>query len=286
MSFSPETGLVYIPASQNDFAFVALKGDDNPMGQKWNVSLTAGGALYAHAHQQPQNEGFVLAWDPVQAKELWRIPMGNTRSGGTLVTAGGLLFTGNPLAKEFGAYSATDGKPLWHTSAQTGVMAGAISYQVDAEQYVAVVAGGNPTPGGSSNYYSPNYSRLLVYKLGGTAVLPPAVPPPALVLNPPPAFGSEAQRDHGAHLYDRFCGTCHGAAGQSNGMFPDLRYSGALQNADAFQAIVLGGALKQNGMVSFKSALPPADAEDIRAYIVARAIWSKTHTGTLVPAVH
>lgn len=286
MSFSPDTGLVYIPASQNDFAFVALKGDDNPMGQKWNVSLTAGGALYAQAHQQPRNDGFVLAWDPVQAKEVWRIPVGNSRSGGTLVTAGGLLFTGNPLAKEFGAYSATDGKPLWHTSAQTGVMAGAISYQVDNEQYVAVVGGGNASPGGNSNYYAPNYSRLLVYKLGGSAMLPPAAPPPALVLNPPPGFGTRTQLTHGAQLYDRFCGTCHGAEAQSRGMFPDLRYSGALQNTDAFQAIVLGGALKQNGMVSFRSALPQADAEDIRAYIVARAIWSKTHTGILAPAVH
>ncbi len=286
MSFSPDTGLVYIPASQNDFGFVALKGDDNPMGQKWNVSLTAGGALYARAHQQPRNDGFVVAWDPVQAKEVWRIPVGNSRSAGTLVTAGGLLFTGNPLAKEFGAYSATDGKPLWHTSAQTGVMAGAISYQVGNEQYVAVVAGGNASPGGNANYYAPNYSRLLVYKLGGTAMLPPVIAPPALVLNPPAAFGNAAQLAHGAHLYDRFCGTCHGAGGQSNGMFPDLRYSGALQNADAFQAIVLGGALKQNGMVSFKSAVSAADAEELRGYIVARAIWSETHTRTVVPAVH
>jgi quinohemoprotein ethanol dehydrogenase len=286
MSFSPDTGLVYIPASQNDFGFVAIKGDDNPMGQKWNVSMTAGAALYARAHQQPRNDGFVVAWDPVQAKEVWRIPMGNSRSAGTLVTAGGLLFTGNPLARQFGAYSATDGKPLWHTSAQTGVMAGAISYQIAGEQYVAVVAGGNATPDGNSNYYAPNYSRLLVYKLGGTVELPPAVPAPIQVLNPPPAFGSQAQLKRGAQLYDRFCGTCHGAEVQSSGMFPDLRYSGALQNSAAFQAIVLGGALKQNGMVSFTSAVSPADADDLRAYIVGRAIWSKTHTHALVPAVH
>ncbi|HTY49271.1 MAG TPA: cytochrome c, partial [Steroidobacteraceae bacterium] len=90
----------------------------------------------------------------------------------------------------------------------------------------------------------------------------------------------------GAQLYDRFCGTCHGAGAQNRGMFPDLRYSGTLQSADAFQTIVLGGVLKQNGMVSFKSALSPADAEDVRAYIVGRAIRSKTHPGTLTPAVH
>ncbi len=165
-------------------------------------------------------------------------------------------------------------------------MAGAISYQVDDAQYVAVVAGGNPDPGGSANYYAPNYSRLLVYRLGGTAMLPPAVAPPAQVLNPPPAFGDSAQLDHGAQLYDRFCGTCHGAGAQSSGMFPDLRYSGALQTGDAFEAIVLGGALKQNGMVSFKSALSPADAQDVRSYLVERAIWSKTHASAVTPVVH
>ncbi|HTY94726.1 MAG TPA: PQQ-dependent dehydrogenase, methanol/ethanol family [Steroidobacteraceae bacterium] len=286
MSFSPDTGLVYIPASQNDFGFVALKGDDNPMGQKWNVSMTAGTALYARAHRQPRNDGFVLAWDPVQAREAWRIPMGNSRSGGTLVTGSGLLFTGNPLAKEFAAYSARDGRPLWHTSAQTAVMAGAISYQVDDEQYVAVVAGGNASPGGGSDYYAPNYSRLLVYRLGGSAVLPPPVAPPARVLNPPPPFGTAGQLAHGAQLYDRFCGTCHGAEAQSRGMFPDVRYSGALQNAEAFRAIVLDGALKQNGMVSFKAALSPADAEDVRAYVVGRAIYSGTHAVSAAPAVH
>ncbi|HEV2703295.1 MAG TPA: c-type cytochrome [Steroidobacteraceae bacterium] len=138
----------------------------------------------------------------------------------------------------------------------------------------------------NANYYSPNYSRLLVYKLGGTAVLPPAVPAPIQVLNPPPAFGTPIQVAHGGQLNERFCGTCHGAEVQSSGMFPDLRYSGALQNTDGFQTIVLGGALKQNGMVSFKAALSPTDAEDVRAYLVGRAIWSQTHKGVLTPAVH
>jgi quinohemoprotein ethanol dehydrogenase len=244
--------------------------------------LMAGDALFARAHRQPLNEGFVLAWDPVQAKEIWRIPMGETRSGGTLVTAGGLLFTGNPLAKEFGAYSAIDGKALWHTSAQAAVMAGAISYQIGGDQYVAVVAGGIAKPGTSA----PDNGRLLVYKLGGAAKLPPFALPPLQALNPPPAFGTAEHLAHGGQVYDRYCSACHGVLAQSNGAFPDLRYSGALQSAEPFQAIVLDGILKQRGMASFKSALSLTDAEDVRGYIVGRAIWSKTHTSDLAPAVH
>lgn len=117
-------------------------------------------------------------------------------------------------------------------------------------------------------------------------MLPPAVPAPVQVLNPPPAFGDPGQIAHGTQLYDRFCGTCHGAQAQSSGMFPDLRYSGVLQSRDAFQTIVLGGALKQNGMVSFKAALTPADAEDVRAYLTERAIWAETHKPVAVPVVH
>ena len=60
-------------------------------------------------------------------------------------------------------------------------------------------------------------------------------------------------------------------------MFPDLRMSGALQSGDAFKAIVIGGALSQNGMVSFAKALKPEDAEAVRAYLVGRAIDAKAH---------
>ena len=58
-------------------------------------------------------------------------------------------------------------------------------------------------------------------------------------------------------------------------MFPDLRYSGALGSAEAFKAIVIDGALTQNGMVSFAKAISRDDAEAVRAYIVSKAIEAK-----------
>jgi mono/diheme cytochrome c family protein len=67
------------------------------------------------------------------------------------------------------------------------------------------------------------------------------------------------------------CGACHGDNGQSKGVFPDLRFSAAIQNAELFQAIVLGGALQRNGMASFAEALDEGDAEAVRAYIIAMA---------------
>jgi quinohemoprotein ethanol dehydrogenase len=116
---------------------------------------------------------------------------------------------------------------------------------------------------------------LLVYKLGGTAKLPDPVPVADPVLSPPAAFGTPEVIAHGGELYGRFCGTCHGNGGFSRGMFPDLRYAGALSSAEAFKTIVIDGALSKNGMVSFAKALKPDEPEAIRAYLVSRAIELK-----------
>ena len=278
ISFSPGTGLVYIPANQSSYAYVATHEDDNPMGQKLSISFAGNQQFMRTLKKQPVSDGFLLAWDPVRKKEVWRAPLGEGRSGGALSTAGGLVFAGNSQNR-FAAYRADNGMPLWSADTQTGTMAGPISYEVDGEQYVAVVAGFRQT----GNYYAPNYSRLLVYKMGGTAELPAPVPFPDPVLDPPVAFGNAATLRHGEEVYGRFCSTCHGSDGLSRGMFPDLRYSPALASSAAFGQIVLEGVRAQNGMVSFAKALKADDVEAIRAYVVDRAQAAKA--GAAAPAV-
>ena len=49
------------------------------------------------------------------------------------------------------------------------------------------------------------------------------------------------------------------------------RRSGALDNRQAWQQIVHEGALKDNGMASFKGSLTPEEIEAIRAYVIKRA---------------
>ncbi len=271
MSYSPQTGLVYIPTMEISYPFVVAHEDDNPMGQKLSISFAKSAQMLRDPKALRVNKGYLLAWDPVNQKEVWRVPHDSGRSGGSLATAGGLVFAGNTRDEEFAAYRAETGERLWGQPAQTGVMAGPSTFEVDGEQYVAVVAGFRL----AGNYWAPNYSRLLVYKLGGTAKLPEAVPVPAPVLNPPPAFGTAAVIAHGQEVYGRFCSTCHGSDGLSRGMFPDLRYAGAINSADAFKAIIIDGALTANGMVSFAKALKPDEPEAIRAYLVSRAIEAK-----------
>ena len=99
----------------------------------------------------------------------------------------------------------------------------------------------------------------------------------ALAWNPPAQFGTAAQVAAGKAHFGRYCMVCHGDSAIGNGFTPDLRVSGLLGNADAWKGVIIDGALKDSGMVSFAKVLTPADAEAIRAYVVDRSIWTKAN---------
>jgi len=275
MAFSPDTGLVYIPANYSSFPLVA------EAGAKMGNQLLSINVAKRPQDPPPKLEGagsYLLAWDPVNMKAAWKQPFGNSRAG-VMATAGNLVFQGYapfPMGStppNFSAFRADTGERVWSAETQAVIAGGAASYSVDGEQYVAVVAAGQGGFGGS--YWAPNYARLLVYKLDGKATLPARVaftPPP---LNPPAEFGDEGQLAVGEHQYTTHCASCHGNSGRVSSLFPDLRYAGALWAPDAFKAIVIDGALKVNGMVSFQKELTTQDAEAIRAYVVHLANQAK-----------
>src|SRR5678815_3632764 len=132
-----------------------------------------------------------------------------------------------------------------------------MTYAIDGEQYVAVLAGWGGVwdiaPGimAAKSGFPRNISRLLVFKLGGTAKLPPAPPLNQRVLDPPAFTGTEAQVAHGAQVYGRYCSVCHGDAAIAGSLNPDLRHSAAINSADAVRAVAIDGVLHEKGMVSF-----------------------------------
>jgi quinohemoprotein ethanol dehydrogenase len=178
----------------------------------------------------------------------------------------------------FTAFRADTGEKLWTAETQAQITGGSASYEIDGVQYVATVAGGQ-AGFGTGGYYAPNYARLLVYKLDGNAELPKPEPYTQPALNPPPEFGTPAQLAAGEKQYTAHCAGCHGnnaANGRAvSSLFPDLRYSGQLWTTDGFKAVVLSGALQQNGMVSFAKVITPQEADDIRAYMVHQATLAK-----------
>ncbi|HTV50615.1 MAG TPA: PQQ-dependent dehydrogenase, methanol/ethanol family, partial [Steroidobacteraceae bacterium] len=269
MAYNPQTGLVYIPTNYGSFPLFAEAGAK--MGNQLLSINVAKRPL--DAPPKLENAGnYLLAWDPVKMQAAWKQPLGSARAG-VLTTAGNLVFQGfapfgfGPQASAaqaassriFAAYRADTGERLWTAETQGGIVGGPVSYAIDGEQYIAVVAGTS----GFGGYWAPTYSRLLVYKLDGKAMLPAMAPYSPPVLNPPANFGDAALLARGEQQYTEHCASCHGNTtpqGRVSSVFPDLRYAGALWAAQAFRAIVIDGALQADGMVSFAKMLTPQDA--------------------------
>jgi alcohol dehydrogenase (cytochrome c)/quinohemoprotein ethanol dehydrogenase len=273
MSFSPATGLVYFGSRHSASAylgvsdFVATRTGTNTGTVRSALTPAQQAELDALEGELFEDRGALLGWDPVARRPRWRfVDPRETGNGGTLATAGNLVFAGGGDG-EFFAYSADTGERLWRFDAHTGVAAGPVSYEVDGVQHVAVAAGRGLQP-----YYQPNYSRLLAFRLGGGAELPAPVeyaPPP---LDPPATLASEATLTRGETLYGRHCEQCHG---NRIGTFPDLRTSSSLRSPALFEAAVIDGARAANGMVSFADELSREDADAIREYVVTLAIAAK-----------
>jgi quinohemoprotein ethanol dehydrogenase len=266
MAFNAKTGLVYIPAQQVPIRYIPLPSlPIAPIG--WNLGV-------ALASLTPQDEGFLLAWDPVRQREAWRVAYKGPWNGGVVTTAGNIVAQGD-AAGNFNVYRADSGAKLWSMFAQSGIIAAPSTFEVAGEQYIAVLSGWGGSyalSGGKAAAMSGNLrnvSRLLVFKLGGTATLPP-LEPRAFVINPPPEPSDAASIARGEPLYIQYCSACHGENAVGGGVVPDLRASNFL-GMDFFYNIVLDGALKDAGMASFKSALSRDDATAIRNYVIHRA---------------
>ena len=284
MSYSPKTGLVYIPANNVGQGYAADKGfKASKLGYQVGLDIAATGMPADKAIRESvmaSTNGELLAWDPIAGKAAWRVPHVGPWNGGTLATAGNLVFQGTAQG-EFSAYSADKGVKLWSFDGQSGIIAPPMTYSVNGEQYVAVLVGWGGSYAVSAGILSGksgnirNISRLLVFKIGGKVQLPPPPPQNKLPLDPPPFTGKPEQVAHGQALYGRYCLVCHGDGAISGGINPDLRYSVYITAPEGIRAVVMDGALMKaehpKGMVSFKSEMGPDDAEDIRQYLIKRA---------------
>lgn len=281
MAYNPETGLVYIPSQTMGFPYIADEDFEMlDLAVNLGIDLAAAGLPpEQEIRDQIRNslQGHLVAWDPVAQKERWSVSLGGPWNGGVLTTSGDLVFQGN-RSGAFVAYNAMTGDKLWSADAQTGIVAAPITYSVNGEQYVAVVAGWGgilPLLLGELSWVDDkpqvNRSRVLVYKLGGTTQLPAPYDVARTRALAPDMFGTAAQIDEGRKTYARFCAGCHGDTAVGGGVLPDLRYSFALADRDVWDAILVDGALTEQGMVAFASAINEPRREALRAYITHRA---------------
>ncbi len=275
MAYHPDTGLVYLSAQEQWFVYAKLPPEEFKP-KHWRANS---GFDYIHnmekrrelqAEADAKEKGYLLAWDPVKQEEAFRVMHPYPGSGGVLATAGNLLFQGS-VEKNFAAYRADNGELLWQMPVQNVAIAGPISYMVDGEQYVAVNVGWGGSPVSALNKIPGGFrfstARLLVFKLGGEAELPP-MPPPSQLPRPPWLTASEDEVNAGAKLYAATCSTCHGK--DARGGVKDLRYMTPDTHAE-FLDIVLRGTRTEKGMASFDDILTEEQAKAIHAYLIARA---------------
>jgi quinohemoprotein ethanol dehydrogenase len=223
MSYNPNTGLVYIPTTTSssgtytvdpNFAYVPGRSNTGLLrGNRGGVAGAAGGNNAAAAPPpQPANpaktlpaigptppegaRGMLVAWDPVTQKERWRNPGGGGIGGGTVTTAGNLVFQVINDGRLM-AYTADKGEKLLEI--QTGLRGGMgppITFMLDGKQYVALMGGtgqaggggaaaaaaaapgaaapAQAAPGANPPANPPVRPRLLVLTLDGKGVLPVA----------------------------------------------------------------------------------------------------------------
>ncbi len=273
MSFNPQTGFVYIPAQNVPMNLTAQKNwthnasvPGNPMsGLGWNlgydVNLTP---------PKSQPFGRLIAWDPVKQEQAWKQDYASPWNGGTLTTAGNLVFQGTADGR-FVAYNAKTGEKLWGSSTGTGVVAGPATYVVDGTQYVSVAVGWGGVYGESERATDKEGpGTVFTFAIGGKAPLPEFAKYQIGSLLEGVKYDA-ANVGPGTQLYVSHCGFCHGVPGvNKGGNIRNLGYSDSSTIAN-LKDIVFKGPFMSLGMPDFTGRLSEDDVVKIQAFIQGTA---------------
>ncbi len=273
MSFSPKTGLVYLPVQgvpvnlmdNKDWKHNGVRPGEPHSGIGWNV------AMFANVEPPKSTPyGRLVAWDPVQQKEAWRHEHVSPWNGGTLTTAGDLVFQGTADGR-FVAYHAATGAKLWETPTGTGVVAAPVTYLVDGKQYVSIAVGWGGVYGLAARATErQGPGTVYTFAVGGTAKAPDFVQYKLGAL----LQGVKYNPDHykeGTAVYVSNCVFCHGVPGvDRGGNIPNLGYSSTetISNLDKF---VFKGPFTNNGMPDFTGKLAAEDVDKLKAFIQGTA---------------
>ena len=272
MAYSPQTGLAYIPAQHIPTAMADDPNwtgfNSNQPGQFMSNTGWNTGRVMLPARSQPF--GRLIAWDPVRQKEAWHQKHVSPWNGGTLVTAGDLVFQGTADARLV-AYHARTGQKLWDAPMGSGVIAAPVSYELDGRQYVSIAVGWGGAFGLGdrvADFKSPG--TVYTFALGGQAPMPERV---AYQMN---ALVGGLKYDPqlvqaGAALYNSNCIACHGYPGISKGgALPSLTYLPAAM-IDNLGSFIINGPAISRGMPNFAGKLSDDDVQKLRAFILGMA---------------
>ena len=273
MSYNPQTGLVYLPAQgvpinltpEKAFKHNAVEPGKFASATGWNVGFLLNAT-------PPKNPAFgrLLAWDPVKQKEAWRVEHVAPWNGGTLTTAGNLVFQGTADGR-FVAYNATTGEKLWESPTGTGVVAAASTYMLDGQQYVSIAVGWGGVLG--------QWIRVTELSSPGTVytfALDGKTPLPAFTKYQTEGLLKGVKYDpkdipEGTAIYVAACAACHSVPGVDNG--GNIRNLGyvAPETITNLKDIVFKGPFRDRGMPDFTGKLKEEDIPKLQAFIQGTA---------------
>ena len=279
MSYSPITGLVYIPVS--DYPAWLYSDPKNAVAQS--------GADQYWGLKHGRWSGSLLAWDPINQKKVWEVKTGRPYQGGTLTTAGNLVFQGDTDGF-FNAYDAQTGKKLWSYNAGSAMLGAASAVEVDGEEVLLIPAGSGTTSAiGFARLMAgtgtTGIARLLAFSLDGKAQLPVIEKKSAEFPQPVYPKPSASLVKKGKAVWDaNGCEICHGVNAIGGiGSVPDLRRIGE-QRMSIFKEIVRGGILAPLGMPKFSDTISDKDLPALKAYLINSA-W-QAYEGKSIDAVY
>jgi alcohol dehydrogenase (cytochrome c) len=133
MAHSPKTGLFYVPS--NDWGMDIW---NEPVTYKKGAAYLGSGFTIKPLYEE--HIGSLKAIDPTTMEVKWEYKNNAPLWGGVMTTAGGLVFTGTPEGY-FKAFDADTGEVLWKFQTGSGIVGQPVSWEMDGEQYVAVLSG-------------------------------------------------------------------------------------------------------------------------------------------------
>jgi len=144
-SYSPRTGLFYVPAWMDSSAVYARRPAEYVEGRAFLGAFPTGTSLSINGTQvnrrlPGEGYGAVLALDPKTGQKKWEFKMADITDAGVLTTASDLLFSGGREGFVY-ALDARTGALLWKAPVAGIVQAAPMTYAVNGRQYVAIAAG-------------------------------------------------------------------------------------------------------------------------------------------------
>ena len=264
-SYDPETNLFYVCGIDNLATSVA---DPKPFKPpEFQGMWMANGPI---PFTGVPGRGVFAAYDLKTNKIVWNQAWTQACFSGSIVTGGGLVFTGRSDGR-FTALDKTNGHKVWEFMTDAGVNATASTFEHKGHQYVAVLSAGTLFGGGKKG------DSVWLFSLNGKLESIP-------IQAPQPRFGGSATPEvviapgepnlpNGKELFGRFCVACHGDQGLGG------HGGGAsLATASKDMTVIITTATNGKGtsMPPFRGALKPEELRDIAGYI----------SKELIPAQH